>query len=404
MNFQDLHREVIGRGLCTGCGMCAGICPTRSVEMVYIDHELEPSLTGRCNDCSLCYELCPGQDIPMPALDRMIFGRERQFEKELLGIHQRCLAVHATDPKIRAAGASGGATTALLVYALEQGIIDGAMVGQMNPREPWHTMPVLATTPEEVVASAQSKYQVLATNAILSEVTKGKKIGHVGLGCHTEAMRKLQLLYPDHKINDSIAFFIGIACHANFYTRATELLILEGAGVRSLDEVAKVEYRSGEPPGGFRVTKKDGSVFSMTRGESTAYFLVRYFRRERCLMCIDWSSEFADISVSDYWGPEIPEEGKNLGWSGVVINTERGEQLIKDAEAKGYLLTHPMDCRYMVLSGGLYQKKHGAVHNIMKRKRYGWPVPDFHYPLVIEPIVRDISFDPARWPHRQHRD
>ena len=106
MDFYDLYREVIGRGLCTGCGTCAGICPTKGVEMVYVDHEPEPRLSGQCTDCGLCYELCPGQDIPMPALDQMVFGRERQPEKELLGIYQRCVAAHAVDPNIWSAGAA----------------------------------------------------------------------------------------------------------------------------------------------------------------------------------------------------------------------------------------------------------------------------------------------------------
>ena len=305
-DFGDLHQEVIARGLCTGCGTCVGICPTEGVKIVYIDHEPEPALTGSCNKCGLCSEVCPGQDIPLPALDQMVFGRERQPEKELLGIHRKCLAGHATDPKIRGAGASGGVATTLLLYGLEQGIIDGALVAQMNPEVPWHTRPLFATTPDEIIASAQSKYQVVATNASLRDVPIGKKIGHVGLGCQTEAMRKLQLLHPNHWMAQSVSFFIGIACHANFYTRGTELLILERTGVRSLDEVAKVEYRCGESSSSFRVTKKDGTYFDIPREEAIGFFLIRNFRRERCLMCTDWSSELADISVSDYWGPEIP--------------------------------------------------------------------------------------------------
>ena len=167
--------------------------------MVYVDHEPEPNLSGQCTDCGLCYELCPGQDVPLPALDQMVFGRERQPERELLGIYRRCVAAHAVAPDIRAAGAAGGVVTALLVYALEQGSIEGALVGQMDPKEPWHTVPVLATTSEEVIASAQSKYQVVATNAALSRLLEGghKMIGHVGLGCHTEALRKLQRAEAD---------------------------------------------------------------------------------------------------------------------------------------------------------------------------------------------------------------
>ncbi len=409
MHFNDLKREVIDRILCMGCGMCAGICPLGGVEMLHVDHELEPVLTGECNACSLCYDVCPGQDIPMPALDRMVFGRERQPEKELLGITRNIMAAHAADPKIRAAGASGGAATALLVYALEQGFIDGAMVAQMNPKEPWYSMPVLATTREDIIASASSRYTVVSTNAALREVIKGKykKIAHVGLGCHTEGMRKLQLLYPKHKINESVAFFIGINCGETTSPLSTKLRILEGGGVHSLDEVANVNHRGKPPDGGIamKITKKDGSVVYSGRFGPLAlaedYFLGRgslSFRLERCLVCTDFCSELADITVGDYHGPQIPEEGKHLGWTIIYIKTEKGEQIVKDAEAKGYLITHSIDARFPTLGGGFYMKKHGYVHNLMKRKRYGWPVPDFHYPPVLEPVVRDFPYDPTLWP------
>ncbi len=401
MHFDDLKREVIDRGLCHSCGTCAGICPTGGVEMQYVDHEPEPVLIGKCDDaCSLCYDTCSGQDIPMSALDRMVFGRERKPEKELLGINRKIMAAHAADPQIRAVASYGGAATALLVYALEQGLIEAAMVAQMSPKEPWHGMPVLATNRKEIIAAAQFKYQLVPTNALLGAVMKGKykRIGHVGLGCQTEAMRKLQLLYPKHRINKTMALSIGIACNNNYYSRATELLLLERCGVRSLDEVARVEYGN-KAAGGFKVTRKNGGVFSLTRQELYKGFLSRYFLRERCTMCTDVTNELADLSVSERFAPEIPGEGKRLDWSSVIIRTEKGEEIVKDAEAKGYLVTHthPADSRFLVLNAGLYEKKHSAAYKIMKRKRYDWAVPDWHYPPIIEPLVPDIPLDPTSW-------
>lgn len=404
LNFKNLYDVVISQGLCTGCGTCAGICPTKGIQMAYADHELEPCLSGECSDCSLCYEVCPGHDIPLPRLDKMIFGRQRQPEAELLGIYQSCFAGHAVDSEIRTEAAAGGVATALLVYALEQGMIDGALVGVMDPSQPWRTLPKLAASRQEIIAAAQSKYQVVATNAALREVLAERarlNIACVGLGCHIQALRKLQLLHPSHKAARSLAFSIGLCCFANFYTRGTEFLIEERLGI-SLEQVAKVEYRGGAGQGNFRVTTKDGQVLVIPRAETTGVFLIRFFRRDRCLMCIDWSGELADISIGDYWGPEIDERSENLGWSTVIVRTQRGKQVVEDAVREGYLQIVPASEHYLVMTNGLYQKKHGAVHNLLKRKRYGWPTPDYHYPLILNPIPRDLPFDSSHWPHLRH--
>lgn len=402
MNFNNLSAEVISRGLCTGCGTCAGICPTRGVQMAYVDHELEPGLSGECNDCGLCVQVCPGKDIPLPQLDELVFGRQRRPETELLGIYESCSAGHAVDDGIRTAGAAGGVATALLVYALERGIIDGALVADMDSHQPWRTAPRFATSRDEVIAAAQSKYQVVATNAALSEVLakkSGLKIAAVGLGCHVQALRKLQLLHPSHRAARSLSFTVGLCCFSNFYTRGTELLIQERLGI-SLDQVAKVEYRGGAGPGNFQVTTRDGRLLTIPRNETTGIFLIRFFRRDRCLMCVDWSAELADISLGDYWGPAIDEQPT---WSSVIVRTPRGKQIIEDAVKSGYLARLvPFSEHYLLMTNGLYQKKHGSAHNILKRQRYGWPTPDYHYPIEIKPIPRDLSFDVSRWPHTSH--
>ena len=402
MEFKDLHRDVIGRGLCTGCGSCVGICPTKGMAMVYVDHEPEPVLSGTCNACSLCYEMCPGKDIPFPAMEKLVFGREKEPDKEPLGIYRACLAGYAMDDKIRSTGTSGGIVSALLVYGLEQGLIDRALVGEWNSNVPWHTKPLVASNREEVLRAAKTKSQVVFTNALIGEaLQKGGKVATVGLGCHIEALRKLQLKYPSHRLSKSVPFSIGLFCYCNYYTLATELLILERTGIKSLDEVAKVEYRVGKPHGKFCVTRKDGQIFSLQGPE--AHMVFRSFPRNRCDMCLDWCSELSDIALGDYWGAAVDGKDMKLGWSTIMVRTEVGERLLKDAESKGYIATFPTEASHLMLTGGFYKKKHTNVYNIMKGQRYNYSTPDFGRPLSIEPIKRDITFDFHKAPHLKWR-
>ena|GEM_PF-253055 len=52
--FTGLEEKVIGRGLCTGCGTCADVCPEDALDM-----EEVPRLLGECVDCSYCLANCP---------------------------------------------------------------------------------------------------------------------------------------------------------------------------------------------------------------------------------------------------------------------------------------------------------------------------------------------------------
>lgn len=392
MEFEDLHNDVISKGLCTACGSCVGICPTKGMAMVYADHEPEPVLKGPCNGCGLCYEMCPGKDIPFPYMEEMAFGRRKEADKEPLGIYRACLAGYAVDDKLRYAGASGGIASALLLYALEERLIDRALVGEMASDVPWHTKPLAASNREDLLRAAKSKSQVVFTNAILGQaITRNAKVGLVGLGCHIHALRKLQLKYPSYRVSKGVSFSLGLFCLSNYYTIATELLILERTGIKSLDEVARVDYRVGKPRGNFRVASKDGQVYTIQGTEVHNFFGL--FRRDRCTMCIDWCNELADISIGAYWGPAMESQDMNLGWSTIIVRTEIGEQLMKDAEAKGYLVTLPTDAKYLTFCGGFYQKKHNNVYNIIKRKRYNLPIPDFSRPPQIEPVKREITFN-----------
>lgn len=398
MEFKDLHRDVISQGLCTGCGSCIGICPTKGTVMKYIDHEPEPVLNGTCSDCSLCYEICPGKEIPFPSMEDLVFGRKKDIQKEPLGIFRTCRAGYAVDNRVRNSGASGGIASALLIYTLEQGIIDLAMVGELGADVPWHTKPLAASSKEEILKAAKTKSQIVFTNALIGEaLTKGKNVGLIGLGCHIHALRKLQLKYPTHRMSKSLSFSLGLFCFSNYYSLATELLILERTPIKSLDEVAKVEYRIGKPHGNFRVTHKDGQIYTVPGTEAHAFF--RLYRRDRCKMCIDWCNEFADIALGDYWGPPVDGKDMKLGWSTIIVRTQLGERLLKDAESKGYIVTFPTDAKYLTFCGGFYQKKHTNVYNMMKRQRYKLPVPNFGSPLSIEPIRRDVTFDFTKASH-----
>jgi len=86
----------------------------------------------------------------------MIFGRKRTEEEELFGQYKDHLVTHAKNEKVHYAGVAGGTVTALLLYALEEGIIDGAIVAGYDENEPWKVKAKIAKTKEDLLTCVRS--------------------------------------------------------------------------------------------------------------------------------------------------------------------------------------------------------------------------------------------------------
>ncbi|KAB2891976.1 MAG: coenzyme F420 hydrogenase, partial [Desulfobulbaceae bacterium] len=189
--FSSLRESVIEPGLCTRCGMCIGICPHGVLEM---DERSFPVLRGECVSCGFCSACCPGADVDYPGLSRQVF-EEPYDSADLQGHVEHLYVAHPKNREIRFSGASGGMVTGILDYLLEQGKIDGAVVVAMDSMLPYKTKGILATTAQELYASAQSKYCVSPSLAVLREIRRLKgQFAVVALPCQVHALRKMALV------------------------------------------------------------------------------------------------------------------------------------------------------------------------------------------------------------------
>src|SRR5690606_8382981 len=101
-------------------------------------------------------------------LNMRVFGREP--DDPLLGNYEACYVGHSMDDKIRYDSSSGGMITQILLYLLEEGLIDGALVTRMNPERPLEPEPFIARTPEDIIEARGSKYCPVPANVALREI------------------------------------------------------------------------------------------------------------------------------------------------------------------------------------------------------------------------------------------
>ncbi|MGE5484423.1 MAG: Coenzyme F420 hydrogenase/dehydrogenase, beta subunit C-terminal domain [Ignavibacteriales bacterium] len=387
--YEALLDRVIQRGLCTACGACAGVCPAGAVEMRtgnYDSDDPAPVPAGDCVSCGFCESVCPGGGIDMPGLSRALFGRVPDPVAEPLGIVRRSLRVQAGDPQTRRLACTGGAAMALATYAIERGLVDGVLLAGRDQSHPWRSAPTIVTKRQEVLSSVRTAMEVVPVLSLLSKavVELGmERIGVIGLPCQAHAIRKLQAYPAQLAMSKAVVFTIGLFCNSTVYYMATEHLLKELGGITDLSDIVALDYRAGDWPGMMAVATRDGKILHIaSKAAYGNFYSVSNYRRDRCLVCIDFAAEFADIAVGDIFQLRGAQDPR---WSATIVRTEAGEKIIAGAQEEGYISCEPHDLMSVLGSSYGWEKaKHASVLRLRQRRRYGWPVPDFGY----EPEIR----------------
>lgn len=322
--------SVVKDGLCTGCGTCVGICPLSAIEMIRSDSKgiYIPCLDEeKCNRCGICFEACPGHAVDFMQLNSKIF--DKQPEDVLLGNYLNCYIGHATNYDIRYNSASGGLATALLIFALEQGIIDGALVTKMNQNNPLEPQPFIATTREEIISASKSKYCPVPANVALKGILNSRgRFAIVGLPCHIHGIRKAEEV--NRQLKEKAALHLGIFCSHTPSFLATEYL-LHKMKIRK-EDVKQLEYRGEGWPGKLKVDLEDGATL-LPEPDYWGSGFGSFFCPTRCTLCCDHVAELADISLGDAWLPELEDD--RVGSSIIISRSKSGEDILQKAMAKG---------------------------------------------------------------------
>jgi coenzyme F420 hydrogenase subunit beta len=327
---------VLNSGLCCGCGTCAGICPQNAIEMVIdqIRGIYVPTIDiEKCKECGLCYEVCPGHAVNFEELNRGLFGRSPC--DILLGNYENCYIGYAVDDDIRFNASSGGAVTALLAFALEQGIIDGAVVTRMSKERVLEPEPFIARTKEELVEASKSKYCPVPVNVVMKDILNSKddeRFAVVGLPCHIHGIRKAQA--RNKKLQKKIVLCIGLICSHNNTVWQVKSLV-ERLDIREQD-IEKIEFRGHGWPGRFAAILKNGDTVTIPYSEAMTLHNLWFNAVPRCLLCCDLTSELADISCGDPWIPEVTAN-ETIGRSLIISRSKSSEHICQNACNTNYV-------------------------------------------------------------------
>lgn len=392
-------------GLCTRCGTCVGLGDGRIVFEEREGRHL-PRIVKELSDgqAQRIWSACSASEVEFPQLNRFALGESAERDP-YLG-HTKLLAIgHALDETIRNRGASGGILSSILIWMLETGAIKGAVVTGMDPAEPWRPKTFIATTPEQILEAAQSKYVITSVNEALPEMERFHgPLAYVGLPCQVHSIRKLQRA-GDASVRN-IKYVLGPYCGNTLYFSSIRSL-LASHGARDYRQITSLRFRDGEWPGNLRVRLRSGEVIEMPKFH--ANYLIPFHIVKRCLVCTDLANELTDISGGDAWSPVYEERGK--GFSIVAGRSQAGVEILKAMEAAGRIRLQPIqaDEAIRMHTHGFDLKKRGAFIRISMRRWLGWPAPDYGYRLggfpisryvlefVISSLFALLGSSPARW-------
>ncbi len=373
----DQLSRVMNSNLCNRCGSCVGLSGGkirfRDKTGVY-----RPEIVDRIDDdlADRLWTACSGKEFNFPFYSQEIYGEQSQFHR-FIGKYQHIYIGHTNDEKVRRNGASGGIITQILIWLLEKGKIDGVVTLRMSHEQPWLTEPFIATTKEDILESAQSKYIISSVNEILPEIEKFKgRLAYVGLPGQVQSIRKLQA--AGDPVVKNVKYIFG-PFYGNTLHFSSVKSFIRSYGEKDFTQIKKLYFRYGEWPGNMRVEFNSGKVIELPKFH--ANYLIPFHILKNSLLCTDLSNEFTDISGGDAWAPVYEERGK--GFSMVISRSVKGQKIIDAMLADGTLTLNEIgeDEAVTMHSHGYDLKKRGTFIRMRFRKWFGKPNPDYGYEI-----------------------
>lgn len=353
-NALDL-KQIVDRHLCMGCGTCAAARP-EAIEMVdTVEHGRRPSFKdgATTEDARAVAKFCPGREIR--------FAPARNYDEAAWGPVLEVWEGHATDRALRFNGSSGGAVSALALYCIEHDEAAGAVQVRARKDRPLRNETVISRTRSDIVQATASRYSPASPCEKLADVRQdGRR--HVFIGKPCDVAGANRLMSDDRTLRDSVMLTVSIFCAGTPSHAATQEM-LEAMGVSDESEVQEIRYRGRGWPGRMAVrfirkgqTEPEHASMSYARGWGD---ILQKHTQWRCRLCADHLGEHADLSIGDPWYRTI--ESGEKGDSLIVVRTERGRRILRDAVAAGYLKVEPRSVSTLAASQPNLERTKGAV-------------------------------------------
>ncbi|MEP1471031.1 MAG: Coenzyme F420 hydrogenase/dehydrogenase, beta subunit C-terminal domain [Halieaceae bacterium] len=354
-------KDVVDQHLCMGCGTCAAARPDIVTMVDTVAHGRRPVIASDLDE-SASRDLaasCPGRAID--AVEAPTSDSQDSYEHTAWGPVLEVWEGYATDEALRFSGSSGGVVSALSLFCVEAKDYAGAIQVRAREEQPLLNETVISRSRSDVLAATASRYAPASPCERLADI-RGSDTPHVFVGKPCDVAGANRLAAQDDSVKNSVGLSISIFCAGTPSLAATNEL-LEHLGVEQEDQVLDVRYRGQGWPGRMTARYRSAST-GETLSASTSYAdgwgrILQKHTQWRCRLCADHLGDHADLSIGDPWYRPVAEG--DPGQSLIVVRTERGRQILRQAMRAGVVNLEPRTVATLAASQPNLERTKGAV-------------------------------------------
>lgn len=306
-------KVIFNEHVCSGCGLCAGICPVNCITIHNGEGKIDDD---KCIRCGLCYFVCPRSFLPIKVVNMTQNNASDIKDYSSIGPFLEAYSAKTKIPEIAAVCQDGGVTSTALYYLFEKGKIDIA-IGTKMSSVLWMPEPVLLTNKNDVVSTAGTKYVNNPNLKLLNQTRDKKRLAITGVPCMMQALLKSKIYDINFPSIKNVEYRLGIFCMESFTHESIKKIceILKS----DINKVKKMNINKGK----FFVHTQNHEEFSVPIKE------ISHLAREDCEVCFDLTSESADISIGSIGSP--------AGWNTVIIRTPKGKALYDELTSNNFI-------------------------------------------------------------------
>ena len=319
--IEPVHRD------CTGCGLCAYLCPKKAIKMEFVNCFYYPVVDNdRCIHCGKCINNCPVNYPP---------EKNNGFDY---------FAGYQSDIQNSSKSTSGGIATAISKYYLEKNnVVYGATFD-----EEWNLLHKRVDSLDNIDKLSGSKYLQSRIDhcipLIVEDLRNGKEVCFIGTPCQVSTIKNVvPKQFSEHML------LVDFICHGvpSPVIGHDYLALLEQESDHKLKRYNFRSKRKGWSPKTGRIyieEEYEGGKRKFYHADYSplhTWFGKHLSLRESCFHCKFRGKErCSDITIADFWGVEqiLDDIPTKQGVSAIQVSTPKGQKIIETLANQGQIV------------------------------------------------------------------
>ncbi|MFW5872912.1 MAG: Coenzyme F420 hydrogenase/dehydrogenase, beta subunit C-terminal domain [bacterium] len=295
---------------------------------------------------------------------------KRQWSSEDIakyaGHYHSSYMLYSTSADTRSLASSGGVVSEILIYCMEKGIINGALVCRTKVID-GKARPVffIAKNQREILSARGSKYiktRFVSEAIPLIDQFNGK-LAVVGLPCDLKILT--HKMEKSDSLKNKIYLKIGLFCGHNSETKLIDNITNQlEAEVES--RLVDFKFRIGLWRGNIRASFQNGVIVHKKTNLFTDYQNLYFFAQKKCFYCNDHFAYFADISAGDIWSYYL--KNKSYKYTSLIFRNTLCAEIIQSMLQNDRLRGKSIDIKEILDGQSRGIKLH---HNIYLKSKIG---------------------------------